>query len=126
VKEGVHVISSKDEQLFLLNIASEPFGCVISVFNVQPHDTEQKFRCAVSFGFWKNNSYHTQSLEFQVPSTTLSDGLPRDHYLFILPRFYIDEDSRICVTMKDSAFQHEKTGTLGAQCYSPSFSFLVK
>jgi E3 ubiquitin-protein ligase SIAH1 len=127
VKEGVHVISSEDEQLFLLNIASEPFGCVISVFNVQPHDTEQKFRCAVSFGFWKNNSYHTQSSEFQVPSTTLSDGLPRDHYLFILPRFYIDEDSRICVTMKkDSAFQHEKTGTLGAQCYSPSFSFLVK
>lgn len=124
VKEGIHVISSEDEQLFLLSIASEPFGCVISVFCVQPHDTEPKFRCAVSFSFWKNNSYHTQSSEFQVPSTTLSDGLPRDRFLFILPRFYIEEGSRVCVTMKkDSAFQREKTDTLDADCYSSPFSF---
>ncbi|CAD6341098.1 unnamed protein product [Miscanthus lutarioriparius] len=123
VKEGVHVISSEDEQLFLRIIASEPFGCVISVFCVQPHDTEPKSRCAVTFSFWKNNSYHSQSSEFQAPSTTLSDSIPRDRFLFILPRFYIDEDSRICVTMKkDSGFQHEKTDTLGADCYSSLFS----
>ncbi|KAG0536804.1 hypothetical protein BDA96_03G094400 [Sorghum bicolor] len=122
VKEGVHVISSEDEQLFLLNIASEPFGCVISVFCVQPHDTEPKSRCAVTFSFWKNNSYHSQSSEFQVPSTTLSDGLPREPFLFILPRFYMEEDSRICITMKkDSAFQREETDTSGAD-YSSFFS----
>lgn len=128
VNEGVHVISSEDEQLFLLNIASEPFGCVISVFCVQPaYDAEPKFRCAVSFSFWKNNSYHTQSSEFLVPSTALYDGLPRDHFLFILPRFYVGEDSRVCVTMKKvPTFQPEETDTSGAQCYSSPFSFKGK
>ncbi|CAM0152567.1 unnamed protein product [Urochloa decumbens] len=103
IKEGIHVISGEDGQLFLLNVASEPFGCVISVFCVQPHDTDPKFRCALSLSYWKNGSYHAQSSEFQVPSMTLSDGLPRDCFLFIVPKFYLDEDSKICVTMKKAS-----------------------
>ncbi|CAL4957871.1 unnamed protein product [Urochloa decumbens] len=103
IKEGIHVISGEDGQLFLLNVASEPFGCVISVFCVQPHDTDPKFRCALSFSYWKNGSYHAQSSEFQMPSMTLSDGLPRDCFLFIVPKFYLDEDSKICVTMKKAS-----------------------
>nr|CAB3472407.1 unnamed protein product [Digitaria exilis] len=61
IQEGVHVISGDDEHLFLLNVLSESFGCVISVFCVWPHDTDPRFRCAVSFSFWKDNLYHAQS-----------------------------------------------------------------
>ncbi|CAO2180718.1 unnamed protein product [Urochloa humidicola] len=103
IKEGVRVISGGDSRLFLLHVASEPFGCVISVLCVQPHDTDLKFRCALSFSYWKNGSYHAQSSEFQVPSMTLSDGLPRDCFLFIVPKFYLDQNSKICVTMKKAS-----------------------
>lgn len=98
IQEGIRVISGEDKQLFLLNVVSESFGCVISVFCVWPHDTDPKFRCAMSFNYWKNSLYHARSSEFQVPSTTLSDGLPRDCFLFIMPKFYLDEDSKICAT----------------------------
>ncbi|KAF8772172.1 hypothetical protein HU200_006011 [Digitaria exilis] len=100
IQEGVRVISGDDKHLFLLNVVSESFGCIISVFCVWPHDTDPRFRCAVSFSFWKDNLYHAQSSEFQVPITTLSDGLPRDCFLFIVPKFYPDKDSKISVTMK--------------------------
>ncbi|RLN23851.1 hypothetical protein C2845_PM07G02710 [Panicum miliaceum] len=100
IQEGIHVISGEDEHLFLLNVVSEPFGCVISVFYVRPHDTDLKFRCALSVNFWKGYLRHSQYSEFQVPSTTLSDGLPRDCFLFIVPKFYLDEDSKICVIIR--------------------------
>jgi hypothetical protein len=50
--------------------------------------------------FCKNDLFNTQSSEFQVPSTTLSDGIPRDCFMFIVPKSYLKEDSRISVTVK--------------------------
>ncbi|CAL4977533.1 unnamed protein product [Urochloa decumbens] len=92
-EEKIHALSSEDEHLFLLNMAPEPSGCVVSVFCVRPdRDTDPKFST------WKN-SCHTQSSEFQVPSTTLSDGIPRDSFMFNVPKFYLREDSKICVTI---------------------------
>uniref|UniRef100_A0A0A9H6B2 SIAH-type domain-containing protein n=1 Tax=Arundo donax TaxID=35708 RepID=A0A0A9H6B2_ARUDO len=102
VQEGIHVLSGEDGHLFLLNVMAEPFGCVVSVFCVQPHDTEPKFRCAMSFSYWKNDLFNSQSSEFEVPSTTLTDGIPRNCILFIVPKFYLEKDSKICVTMKQS------------------------
>jgi hypothetical protein len=81
-------------------VVSEPFGCVISVFCVRPHVTDLKFRCALSFNFQKGNLRHSQYSDFHVPSTTPSDGLPRDCFLFIVPKFYLDEDSKICVIIR--------------------------
>ncbi|KAL6626639.1 hypothetical protein ACP70R_030365 [Stipagrostis hirtigluma subsp. patula] len=103
IQDGVHVLSDDEDRLFLLNVASETFGCVISVFCVEPHVTEPKYRCAMSFSFWKNNLFNTQTSEFEVPSSTLSNGIPQNSFLFIVPKFYLEEDSKICVTMKKAS-----------------------
>jgi len=104
VREGVHVLSGEDGHLFLLNMAPGPLGCVVvTVFCVRrPRDTEPIFRCAVYLNYWENNSSHAQSSEFQVPITTLAvaDGIPRDCSVFVLvPRFYLDKESKIRVTI---------------------------
>jgi E3 ubiquitin-protein ligase SIAH1 len=36
IQEGICVIPGEEKQLFLLNVVSESFGCVISVFSVWP------------------------------------------------------------------------------------------
>lgn len=102
VQEGVQILSNEDGNLFLLNVVLEPFGCVVSAFCVQPRDSEPKFRCSMSFSFWKNDLFSSQSSEFELPSTTLSDGIPRDRFLFIVPKSYLEEDSKISVTVKKS------------------------
>ncbi|GJN05961.1 hypothetical protein PR202_ga23640 [Eleusine coracana subsp. coracana] len=102
VQEGVHVLSNEDGHLFLLNVVLEPFGCVVSAFCVQPQDTEPKFRCSLTFSFWKNDLFNSQSSEFELPSTTLSDGIPSDRFLFIVPKSYLEEDNKISVTVKKS------------------------
>ncbi|TVU22132.1 hypothetical protein EJB05_31814 [Eragrostis curvula] len=99
IQHGFRVLSCEDGKLFLLNVSSEVFGCVVSVFYVG-YDVEPKFRCAIYFNFGKNNSFHSHFSEFPVPSTTLSDGIPRNCFLFIVPKSYIEKDSKISLTMK--------------------------
>ncbi|XP_066316181.1 uncharacterized protein [Miscanthus floridulus] len=100
VQEAAHVVvvlsgEDDDGRLFLLDVApAAPLGCVVSVFRVRPRQT--KFQCEV------NNSFHIQSLEFQVPSTTLADGIPweRDCSMSVLvPKFCLEKDGKIRVTM---------------------------
>ncbi|GJN05965.1 hypothetical protein PR202_ga23644 [Eleusine coracana subsp. coracana] len=97
IQDGVHILSC-GENMFLLKISSELFGSVVSVFSVQHHE-EPKFRCAMYFNFGKNNSFHSHFSEFRVPTTTLDNGIPRNCFLYIVPKSYLEKDSKISVTI---------------------------
>jgi E3 ubiquitin-protein ligase SIAH1 len=80
--------------------SSERPGSVISVFCIRPYDAALKFRCDINFTTFRKNSYHTQSSEFPVPSTDLSDGIPSNYFLCVVPKSYLDKDTKILLTVK--------------------------
>ncbi|KAK3160213.1 hypothetical protein QOZ80_1BG0056670 [Eleusine coracana subsp. coracana] len=105
IQDGVRVLSceGKGGHLFLLNVSPEPSGRVISLFCIRPYDLAQKFRCDIQFSFRKKNSIHTQSSEFPVPSTDFSDGITMNYVPCIVPNSYLDEGSKISLTLKKTS-----------------------
>ncbi|TVU22133.1 hypothetical protein EJB05_31815 [Eragrostis curvula] len=99
IQDGVRVLSCEDGRLFLLNVSPEQSGSGISVYCVQPHDVEPKFRCDLQLNLRKERSGHSQTSDFLVPSTNLSDGIPRNHFQCIVPKSYLEKDSKIRLTV---------------------------
>lgn len=80
---GLHVLHGQDGSLFLLNVAlpKSPLHA-ISLVCVQPKSSEpSRYGGSVGFSCWKGH-YQLSSLE-TIPSSSLSDGLPKDCFCFV-------------------------------------------
>lgn len=77
VQEGIRVLHSRDGvPLFLVKFTmSPPLGNIASFLCVDPHaTTKRKFKCHLGSSCLATG--RQQSLDFQIRSITLSDGLP--------------------------------------------------
>ncbi|KAM0871324.1 hypothetical protein ACQ4PT_039454 [Festuca glaucescens] len=110
-QKGIHALHSRDGGLlFLVKFTPvPPFGHATSVLSVDPHATatveaECKFRCHLSSS--NADSGWQKSLDFQVRSTNLSEGLlaPEDGgYSFVAP-------NTISITVSIAKIMREKRG----------------
>ncbi|KAF7034413.1 hypothetical protein CFC21_045433 [Triticum aestivum] len=91
LEPGLHFLRIKDREIFLLNVALEPFGHAISVVCIQPKATNSKFKCRMSYGSFLTDYY--QISVYKIRSSSLSDGLPKGYNL-ILPKDEIADDGK--------------------------------
>jgi E3 ubiquitin-protein ligase SIAH1 len=91
VQPGLHVLCSKDMQIFLLNMAIEPIGHAISVVCIQPKATNSKYKCGISYSCTRTGYFQTSI--FKIRSSSLSHGLPNGYNL-ILPKDEISNDGK--------------------------------
>lgn len=94
---GSTVLVGEDGHLFLVNMILESLGGVISVCNVQPHITGSKFKCKLTSSC--SEPSFSQAMEFQTRSTNLYDGLPKDCFLFLVPKLLIRGTGASTTTM---------------------------
>ena len=82
-KPGPPVLHGQDGSIFLLNVTSPELPLHgVSLVCVQPKASEpSRFGCSVGFSCWKGHD-QLSSLE-TVPSSSLSDGLPKDCFCFV-------------------------------------------
>ncbi|VAH55836.1 unnamed protein product [Triticum turgidum subsp. durum] len=91
LEPGLHFLRTKDREIFLLNVALEPYGHAISVVCIQPKAINSKFKCRMSYGSFLTNYY--QRSVYKIRSSSLSDGLPKGYNL-ILPKDEIADDGK--------------------------------
>ena len=84
IAQGSTVLQGEDGHLFLVNMVLEPVGGVISVFSIQPSINESKFMCKLAIS--SPELSYSQVSQFQTRSTNLFDGLPKDCFLFVVPK----------------------------------------
>uniref|UniRef100_A0A453DS84 RING-type E3 ubiquitin transferase n=1 Tax=Aegilops tauschii subsp. strangulata TaxID=200361 RepID=A0A453DS84_AEGTS len=92
LEPGLHFLRIKDREIFLLNVALEPFGHAISVVCIQPKATNSKFKCRMSYGSFLTDYY--QISVYKIRSSSLSDGLPKGYNL-ILPKDEIANNGKV-------------------------------
>uniref|UniRef100_N1QRW3 RING-type E3 ubiquitin transferase n=1 Tax=Aegilops tauschii TaxID=37682 RepID=N1QRW3_AEGTA len=84
LQPGLHVLQcTRNSYFFLLSMASEPFGHVISVVCVEPNRRKSKFTCNLSYDCITTGCCGSTSCH--IRSSSLSDGLPAVYDL-ILPK----------------------------------------
>lgn len=81
---GSIFLVGEDGHLFLVNMEMEPAGGVISVWCVQPHITGSTFKCRLSISCTETG--YSQAAEFQTRGTNLYDGMPKDDFMFLVPK----------------------------------------
>ncbi|XP_020175809.1 E3 ubiquitin-protein ligase SINA-like 3 [Aegilops tauschii subsp. strangulata] len=91
LEPGLHFLRTKDREIFLLNVALEPFGHAISVVCIQPKAINSKFKCRMSYCSFLTDYY--QRSVYKIRSSSLSDGLPKG-YNIILPKDEIVDDGK--------------------------------
>jgi E3 ubiquitin-protein ligase SIAH1 len=91
IAQGLTALQGEDGQLFLVNMVLEPLGGLISVLCIQPHITGSTFKCKLSVS-GPEMSY-SQVTQFQTKSTKLFDGLPKDCFLFLVPKVLLRDSS---------------------------------
>lgn len=91
LEPGLHFLRTKDREIFLLNVALEPFGHAISVVCIQPQAINSKFKCRMSYGSFLTDYYHRSV--YKIRTSSLSDGLPKGYNL-ILPKDEIVDDGK--------------------------------
>nr|CDM80394.1 unnamed protein product [Triticum aestivum] len=91
LEPGLHFLRTKDREIFLLNVALEPYGHAISVVCIQPKAINSKFKCRMSYGSFLNDYY--QRSVYEIRSSSLFDGLPKGYNL-ILPKDEITDDGK--------------------------------
>ncbi|KAK3163754.1 hypothetical protein QOZ80_1AG0007930 [Eleusine coracana subsp. coracana] len=89
IAQGSTALQGEDGQLFLVNMVLEPVGGLISVFCIQPHITGSNFKCKLAVS-GPEMSY-SQVTQFQTKNTKLFDGLPKDCFLFFVPKLLLRE-----------------------------------
>ncbi|KAM3198198.1 hypothetical protein ACQJBY_073369 [Aegilops geniculata] len=90
LQPGLHVLQcTRNSYFFLLSMASEPFGHVISVVCVEPNRRKSKFTCNLSYDCITTGCCGSTSCH--IRSSSLSDGLPTVYDL-ILPKGKVPDD----------------------------------
>ena len=84
IAQGSTVLQGEDGHLFLVNMVLEPVGGLISLFSVQPNINESKYMCKLAIS--SPQLSYSQVSQFQTRSTNLFDGLPKDCFLFVVPK----------------------------------------
>ncbi|EMS53589.1 E3 ubiquitin-protein ligase SINA-like 11 [Triticum urartu] len=91
LQPGLHVLQcTRNSYFFLLSMASEPFGHVISVVCVKPNRRKSKFTCNLSYDCITTGC--CGSTNCHIRSSSLSDGLPTVYDL-ILPKGKVSDDA---------------------------------
>lgn len=91
VAQGSTVLEGEDGHLFLVNMVLEPVGGVISLLSIQPNVTVSNFKCKLAVSCPEMS--YSQVSQFQMTSTNLVDGLPKDRFLFVVPKVLLRDNS---------------------------------
>ncbi|KAF7034418.1 hypothetical protein CFC21_045437 [Triticum aestivum] len=110
LQPGLHVLQcTRNSYFFLLSMASEPFGHVISVVCVEPNRRKSKFTCNLSYDCITTGCCGSTSCH--IRSSSLSDGLPAVYDL-ILPKGKVSDDANgimLRATINQQALSHSRS-----------------
>ncbi|VAH55785.1 unnamed protein product [Triticum turgidum subsp. durum] len=110
LQPGLHVLQcTRNSYFFLLSMASEPFGHVISVVCVKPNRRKSKFTCNLSYDCITTGC--CGSTNCHIRSSSLSDGLPTV-YALILPKGKVSDDANgimLRATINQQTLSHSRS-----------------